>query len=82
MGYSFNDEYVKAMFLEVLKDPKFKHKLIIVHPHVKEIATKFDGKQGSIIYKKAKLGENETVPKILEAVRISNTYEHIVCCVI
>jgi hypothetical protein len=30
---------------------------------VKEIATKFDGKQGSIIYIKAKLGENETVPK-------------------
>jgi hypothetical protein len=82
LGYSFNDEYVKAMFLEVLKDPKFEHKLIIVHPHVKEIATKFDGKQGSIIYIKAKLGENETVPKILEAVRISNTYHHIVCCVI
>jgi hypothetical protein len=57
-----------VLLLEVLKDPKFKHKLIIVHPHVKEIATKFDGKQGSIIYIKAKLGENETVPKILEAV--------------
>jgi hypothetical protein len=31
---------------------------------VKEIATKFDGNQGSIIYIKAKLGENETVPQI------------------
>jgi len=49
---------------------------------VKEIATKFDGKQGSIIYIKAKLDENETVPKILGAVRISNTYDDIVCCVV
>jgi hypothetical protein len=79
LGYSFNDEYVKAMFLEVLKDANFKHKLIIVHPHVKEIGTKFDGKQDHIIYIKAKLGENETVPKILEALRISNMRA---CCVI
>jgi hypothetical protein len=54
LGYSFNDVYVKAMFLEVLKDQNFKHKLIIVHPHVKEIGTKFDGKQDNIIYIKAK----------------------------
>jgi hypothetical protein len=39
---------------------------------VKEIGTKFDGKQDYIIYIKAKLGENETVPKILEALRISS----------
>ena len=79
LGYSFNDEYVKAMFLEVLKDANFKHKLIIVHPHVKEIGTKFDGKQDNIIYIKAKLGENKTVPKILEALHISNIRA---CCVI
>ena len=68
LGYSFNDEYVKAMFLEVLKDPNLKHKLIIVHPHVDEIVTKFDGKQDNIIYITAKLGANETVPEILKAI--------------
>jgi hypothetical protein len=67
------------MFSEVLKDVNFRHKLIIVHPHVKEIGTKFDRKQDYIMYIKAKLGENETVPKILEALRISNMRA---CCVI
>ena len=41
---------------------------------MKEIGTKFDGKQDYIIYIKAKLGENETVPKILEALLCINTF--------
>ena len=69
LGYSFNDEYVKAMFLEVLKDRRLDHKLIIVHPHVEEIVTKFGGKQDNIHAIKAKLGTNETVPKILIEMR-------------
>jgi hypothetical protein len=56
------------MFLEVLKDPILKHKLIIVHPHVDEIVTKFDGKQDNIINIKAKLGASEAVPGILKAI--------------
>jgi hypothetical protein len=35
---------------------------------VDEIVTKFDGKQDNIIYIKAKLGANETVPEILKAI--------------
>lgn len=68
IGYSFNDEFITNMILEILK--KGNKKLIIVSPHASEIKEKkFSDHKESIVDICAKFGEKVTNEKILEALK-------------
>jgi hypothetical protein len=63
IGYSFNDEFIRNSFLEVLRVPG--HKLIIVGPNASKITSTFFNNQESVIPIDGKFGDNDTVPKII-----------------
>jgi hypothetical protein len=68
IGYSFNDEFITNIILEILW--KGNKKLIIVSPHASQIKEKkFSGHTESIIDISAKFGEKITNEKILEALK-------------
>jgi hypothetical protein len=68
IGYSFNDEFVTNIILEILK--KGNKRLIIVSPHASQIKEKkFSGRKEPIIDISAKFGEKVTNEKIIEALK-------------
>ena len=70
IGYSFNDEFIRNMFLEVFRQEKQDSRMLIIHPRAREIVQKFRwqdvDKVKPII---ASLGQNETPSKITEAIK-------------
>ena len=69
IGYSFNDELITNMILEILK--KGNKKLIIVSPHASEIQEKkFSDHKESITDIPAKFGEKVTNEKNLRSTEV------------
>jgi SIR2-like domain len=67
IGYSFNDEFITNIILEILR--KGNKKLIIVSPHASHIKEKFSAHKESIIDISTKFGEKVTNESIFEALK-------------
>lgn len=63
IGYSFNDEFIRNLFLGLLKVPG--HKLLIVDPNANEITTTFFDNQRDVVPIDGRFGDNDTIPKII-----------------
>jgi hypothetical protein len=70
IGYSFNDEFIRNMFLEVFRQERQGSRMLIIHPRSKEIVQKFLWQDiRNIEPISAKLGQKETPEKITKAIK-------------
>jgi hypothetical protein len=66
IGYSFNDEFIRNIFLEVLNQTGQKSRMLIVHPKANEITKKFQWENIQNIKSiPGKLGEASTLKEIV-----------------
>lgn len=70
IGYSFNDEFIRNMLLEVFRQEKQNSRMLIIHPRAREIVQKFRWQDMEKIKPiTAKLGQDETPSKVTEAIK-------------
>ena len=72
IGYSFNDEFIRNIFLEVFRQEGQNPRMLIIHPRAKEIVRKFKW-QGIRNIKPihAKLGQDRTPSRIVNAIKFT-----------
>jgi SIR2-like domain len=70
IGYSFNDEFIRNMFLEMLNQDGQNSRMLIVHPRAKDIIKKFQWESIQKIKPISdKLGPDSTLKEIVKVLR-------------
>jgi hypothetical protein len=63
IGYSFNDEFIRNTFSEIIKDPI--HKMLVIDPNANDIVERHFGSSDRIVPIKGKFEDDDVISKIL-----------------